>query len=874
MSPTLHNQDLSYQLINSAYLKNGKVNTQKRLIFDPGHVHFYQVQRPQPDRIGSKNKKSPNYHEHILGIRVHTFAEHFFLNLLTAITFGCVKPKSLAVRLNGTTVFVNSESYRKWRNINGEALSSMGLLQPIDIGNRFRQRVQVRHEIIYLLRYLQNEIPQPRRHPSITSSNDPFEMASAALKWAERLTSTNYQFQGLSNEEKKTALYRVASFFILLSARIERDCEGDYLRISDSVTAHNRRKRNERNETKTVYELALDKDKGYKTRKFYTADALSSISTRNDPITAKKLLNSLGKRGVDAWSKFLIALIKNPIRINKGDKISSALAKHIEMISKALQEQFTEENPAPTVISALKNSYAELAQSGLVTDINKRGQEAKSAVALLASFNLLKEMEIVRNGEFTNAAINYRGNPSLHLTFSNILAFEEKPREFADAVSHLDVGQKDVLTQLIFLIFREGVPKERAFMAMYPQLSVEQSKEFLKIIDLLKLPCFAPQINALSGKFDNEHHSKCSNEALQFAEWHQRLSFEDQRGFEKFLIAKIESTMIEPKKREIFIADFASQQEINIKTVEEFYTYLEKLERVGRLVDKRYLENNLERCLENLEINNFDNFAFPLNNMEPPPVHITADRPPLNLLLKERRSAEEQLRMINTYFPKAGLKALLPNRKEPPRFDLRGSELRKLLNKQQYYKTLFHIVPNKAGDGDCSPGALAQGAFGKYHIASGECIGPDYSDNVAITQLIRNAIAQYMIDNNEQFQQYVEIVQKNRRLKGLQAKEDTTEAREKAVIHQAREIRGDVPQINLNGDRIKPWLGMTEFKAISEILGRPVHILEDKKIVLDQNGAIEMNKINDHYDAEPIYILLTEGHTELMLPKRQGIIHK
>lgn len=323
----------------------------------------------------------------------------------------------------------------------------------------------------------------------------------------------------------------------------------------------------------------------------------------------------------------------------------------------------------------------------------------------------------------------------------------------------------------------------------------------------MKLPFKPSYLNPLSGKLENEQQL-CTNEALEFVEEFTKLSPQHQRHLS---LHTEESVHLLLQGKPVTATPL-----------------FEKLQKVSELIRLRYWSNYGTLLINALSFENGK-----IDNLE------NLDRP-----LRLKRSESEHRAIINKYFP--GYNFILPARRAVPKFNT-NDNLSAIRDSNQYIHLLFYSVASKANVGNCLVGALAQAALGHYDLKGKNIAGYEISQQPGIIQQIRDAVANYMNDNPEEFFDLIET-----------AGFDSLDAKKALVGMQAQNMRKH------------GWFTNAEITAFSSIVGRPVYIYETGPQKIRYNSLEPKMLINDHFDADPIYLLKAGDHVDHLRPKRIG----
>lgn len=262
----------------------------------------------------------------------------------------------------------------------------------------------------------------------------------------------------------------------------------------------------------------------------------------------------------------------------------------------------------------------------------------------------------------------------------------------------------------------------------------------------------------------------------------------------------------------------------------EIQAVAEDIESVGELISKRYLSGRLNDFISSIE---FD-FLGKVSSIN----HLDSFEPLLT------RSANEHRLITERYLP--GLNAPLRPRKMSPRFD-------RTKDKNFLFADLFHRILPKDPTGSCCVGALAQGIGGKYNPITGSSLSLDYSQDLTWINALRKGAADYMRDHPQEFFDYVDGTDKM-----------------KSVNDRASKIGPNFANFWLEDG----WFTLAEIKAVSSIIGRPIHIITRYKshFRLTPEGEIESIKINNHFNHEILYLYFSNPHYYLLSPRRSATI--
>lgn len=879
------NQLKTFNLVAFPYIdRKGRYMNQERLLLKDPHDSLlkYQVQRLRPDSeiTALKSKKragQATVRKDIPGFRVHSLGIHILCQLATFFTLGAVC-KSFSVKLGKKKVYVNTNSYDKWRKLNGEALSALNVvrnpLSRFDKPKAFREEINNIHSLL--------RTPIEKRHaiaPGITTSKDPFELTSIALAWAKnRIESVNSRQHEPSQDN---LAYRLAAFYILLSARVERACTEKVLRISDSVVAHNRRNPQEEDK-KVVYMATGNPEEPYVAKEIHPTDALSSIDHPNNPIKAKLLVNEIGKKNPKLWSEF-IRFLNDPVNFGsllstEEERLFRELEVHINSIAHAMQDQFTTESPGPQILPELKIAYAKLARSGQLNDQNINSEEASSSASLLAAFQLLRYGIISSDNDMVTLKIDLEDRSPLLCKFkiSDENLFEDQELKLSYDPAYVTPLSGKLLGETHSPVSKEALE----FVSQYQQLSTELKDIFEKLVqkqvesslnrdnkkdkealiqELLNdyrealeaahagmnqnlPPQEIPQQQAYLDFFTNFQFPSLANIGNYFLDGLNNFQLPFFGIDINRSIQHIARNFNQTKSRQFAEIPakplIAAKPEKWRKDIEHLFKLSDLLQRIGRLIKSRYLTKYEQQCVGGIE--------FLANGK----IKVKFDNDSHS---RKRRSEKEHLRITKKYFPDITV-SYPGKRKEEPRMDQEVVANGQLYG-QDFILSLYHVPHSNAGRGSCCVGALAQAVWGKYDPVTGEAIGPDESLNAALIQQIRNAVAQYIEDNATKFFKYVEVGGNG----PLQCEVDTPESKMQAVLNHTAAIRNE------------EYFCIADLDAFSKIVGSPIHVISTDDIRLNKNGSLRMNKINDHYDSKVINLKLTGAHYDHMRPKKIGI---
>lgn len=831
----------SHMIIKDQWQTFGFVWKENRLVFQDsnqyGEFLKHQVKRWRPTKNQVEPKEEGKEKGVLLGIKIHSLAVHLLFKALYYLSFGKIN-KSIAIVLDGKTFYLNTNSLQTWRRLNHEALLALGVLKSTSHHDLAATRQLELSALNQLLKTPVNDRAPTKK--IITECIDSFGVASLALQLAKSKVEGSCFTQG-DKKKLDQATYAIAAFYILLTGKINTPaCGQEVLEVSDHVKvqncfapeelleklAHADSKKLEGVELQlynTIQVVYEDTPDGVKKRYLnISPDLFSSSFTRNNPVDAKKLLNELLKENEKFVLKFtdlLLGAIVNGNQIQAGP-LERKFFTHILSLGQALKDQFTPVDPALQLKNLFQSSFIQI--TPVINKKNQFNPKLFKQLGTLSAWNLLKN----------TPEINGHNDGSKTLTY-----VVEEPH-------------------MISLHF--------------------PSKHFYEDIQCKK-PASICFVNSLAGHLpcDGLDAPLCFNEVLEFAQKYQELWAEEKIVLEELVhrltlnppegeeghkppagiikatweeLSSETSTQLSKRFSSAWnqrYREYNRKITYDKKAFDQLVLLYEKLEQVGLLIYNRYLRNILGEFLGKLK---FEKGGAVTLKPE--------------LLVKAaltKRTAEEHKRITGTYFPGYQIPRLI--RKEPPQ--LRQQEIERTSPKL-YRSSLFEKLENHSGSvarGSCGVGALAQGIFNKQSA----------SKDIQVLKAIRNAACNYMKKYPEQFFNEVELTPEIHRLTRLENpsegdKNILNQLLKKRVIHFANSLTGEA------------WFTSAAIKAISYIIGRPIYIINEHDGVvhqLDDSGAIELEKINPHFDGGILYLnlftdTLNNGHYHCLMPKREG----
>lgn len=886
----------AFTIIDDEWKKAGIHFKNKRLVFQDPHIRrdnygnienqheailIHQIKRWHPEK-NQVSKPSVKTAEKglISGFKVHSKALHIIFKILSFLTCGLVK-KSMKIVLDGKAIYVNLNSYQKWRRLNGEALNALGILKPA----AKKDLIPARQKEIGVLNQLLKMAPKtrPARKNTIAETNDCFGIASLALKLAKgRVESLKEPEQ----EKLKDSVYQIAAFYILLNGTIAQNgCHGDELRVghnrfssdlvypqelldrladagtdglnnaidvlkkrieeqsSDEQKAPLKEKLKKAEKDLQIFEslevVYEETPQGVK-RRFInlTPDLFNSAQTTNNPKEAKKLLNEIMQKNekfaLDFTSNLIASVLKGKGGFSNLSAQEKQLMKHLASLGQALKDQFNSADPGTLLKQTLKGAFVEIIP--MITEDNQYDPAIGNKTGLLAAWKLLK------SGTEISDHLNGSKTLTCFLEDSHRISMRFPPRNF----------YKD-----------------------------EESQEEVA----------PPFVNPLAGKLnsDNTNAPVCSNEALLIAKDIQNLFSEEMIILEE-IVQRLASNPwdeneknykkpkeileeiwkeLSSKKGTELSRKFAAEREERLKqygdvfidtgydisSFEKLYLTYQKLEKVGKLIHYRYLVNELNGFLEKVEFEK-DGKAKASSDL-------------LNGSIQIKRSASDHKQVIQKYFP--GHDIPQRARKEPPKWTSSDGQF----DQYSAINRLFHQPHSNASSvmgGSCCVGALSHGIFGKF-AANGAMIGNDASRDIRYLNAIRNAARTYMTAHPEQFIDDV-LRNESRYLSHLDQQINTLELQKNPSEQQKKDL------LELKKRRVldyanalsnQEWFETAAIKAISYIIERPIHIMHTLRPARkNANGYIEMEQINPGLDGEILFLYLGGAHYDCLIPKRVG----
>lgn len=824
MSATINSSDC-FKFVTHDWVKNGKARHEKRLVFsDPSNrVLTAQVERFRKDELLARiPSEDPAASGLIQGIKVHSKAMHIFCEILKILTFGIVT-RSIKVKIDNQVVYISLKSYEKWRHLNGETISALGVVQTLRHKSVARERTVEIQKLVELLK-----TPLPKRtqiKPSITTARDPFQLVSIALKWAEIRMNLSIKRTHIHPEKYERVKHQLAAFYILLTSKIETDCEGELLRLSDQVTVTDKlitdaeaarliesdssklsaKELKQLSKIQPVY--ASYEGQIYQSFINTDPDTFSSPQQGNNPLAAKRCMIAYGKRIEDRWSAVIDELLK-PATANENPRFSTQEGKeffgHIARLGVALRQQFNKTDALPSMMPAFKQTFLLMAKRNLINEDNLYSPSLAKGVGTLTALELLSHSSVQVNEDDTAVlTCTVDDETPIVVTYPNDHYFSDKALKKSYEVPYINAFGGLLSGEHAPLCTREALEFSMAYAALQPE-EVFLLNEFISRRLKAQLSKNKMSLGTVAETFEKELTQ------MQFSPLHLK--------FQEFFTARTGS---------IYNGDFKPY--LNIKNLAA------DLEKIGGLIAARYWS-----CVGNIFTE-----AVDIGNQG----QAIVDEKELEAVKKLTRSPAQQAETIKKYF--GNMEIALPQARTEPQIDKAFEDPSKLNNKD-LLNMLFSKPKSCAATGHCCVGALAQAVFGKYEPGTGKPMGQDFSRDGAIIKKIRQAVSKYMLEHPDDF---VDLVP---------CESDDPLRRKLFVGTRAHQILGN------------EWFGTAELMAFSCIVGRPLYVLQANSLSsaswhLTKEGSITWDsKFNTHFDADPIYLMLSGGHYDHMRPKRIG----
>lgn len=331
---------------------------------------------PERLRKGILSKEDPREDNQILGIRIHTKAQHILFSFIKTITFGLIN-KSFSVRFKGKVIYLNTGSFLKWKASHPEMKSILKLSPcPKNLRNRYSREIHLIEKFLGLPLAERPAIKRP-----LPLAQDGFEAAEIAFKYANKKLAER-EWKGVSPEALQLIKNRLAAFYILKHAKRGMECTGDkYLEISPQVKVFDQYRKMDNikalcskdattltNEERHILDHAeILTDEDGKERVIYKLpDLFTSALEGNRPVELKKTL----VRGFQHDPNYLEKVENILLKHKSGSKSEEALIGEFNALGKALYTQFGDTNPELYLQEVVKDSFlewtGELRKAGII----------------------------------------------------------------------------------------------------------------------------------------------------------------------------------------------------------------------------------------------------------------------------------------------------------------------------------------------------------------------------------------------------------------------------------------------------------------------------------------------------------------------------
>jgi hypothetical protein len=749
----------------------------------------------------------------IPGIRVNSKSYHFLSQILFFLSLGYIC-KSFQVSLNGRIHFINMNSYNKWRDQNGDALVSLGVIIKSD---RKQMPFARKKEILNLVKLLSTPKDQRQKlEQSISTGVNAFEIAEHALKLADKKVELLKRI--CTEETLEKTRYELAAYYILVSSRIEQGCT-EVLRVSHhyiTVDSNPTDQDAERLANSTPQTTLSDSDKeaAETIKKVKIEEAVSFDPSRIQilrkktdlfqdvyqgtyPVQAKKLLNQLAA-GSDGFYKTFANLIANPI-CGLSPVFSSpaekALYEHIQCLGRALRTQFTSYNTNEVILSALKSGFRQLAKENLFDEDTVL--EFGRAFSTLAALRLLSSAEAKQDDN------EKRNRITCQTDDQHVLSFTFPKGKYIDTDSNQPYFPA-YLTPLSGCLRNDGIENNFATADEIFKLIQEMPLLGEKDRNILDQLVYDRQVAPLVNK----------STSPQLASQH--------------IWAKVE-------KMKIMDHDY----------FQHLVKLCETIERVGNVVRNRYWDKLGHRILASFQF-------LPSGKI---------DRNQLKKHARINCSPDEHKRMIDKYFKDIPNRNLIdmPERTKTPRFT--QEELKTLPRTGNDLVSILYHIPHSNGDiGNCGFGAVAQALFKGHYDPNRKIWVKDYSRDTALLEKLRKALCQYMLDHPEEV---CDIL--GRRVVNFH--NQTMETPKEAVDRRVSELSNTSSSMRA---REATWLGSSDLYVLSRLLHRPIHVISAGNVKVDQKGRIIAEKFGDEFNSKPLTFYHQGNHYDWLIEKREG----
>jgi hypothetical protein len=319
-----------------------------------------------------------------IGIRRHHKVTGFILSILNKLSCGRLD-KVVKVRLDERNIYINKNSYLKWRHIQGGALLAFGM--------ELRQNgVATNADIANEVRSIHNNFSRHNYRPDyqfITEAEDPFAMYEAATKYAEWRIREATGKGRLVEGDAGYAVYNeirlhLATFYAFTFAKKELGGCIPFVAFSPKARAEN-----------ATAELPKDEE--------FKPDLCSSEESKVDPFLVKDQIDILRNRNLNDWKAHETAIMA-PLfdeLPEAATEIDIDLLTQLETISEH-QKSFDVPGHKALLKNAYDETYGELVVNQWLTDENSLNL---LPATVLAAYHLLKNGIVDDDTLFLNNGI-------------------------------------------------------------------------------------------------------------------------------------------------------------------------------------------------------------------------------------------------------------------------------------------------------------------------------------------------------------------------------------------------------------------------------------------------------------------------------------